>query len=153
MRFRRLLSLAGACLCGLSLLLGLLAPPPAWSGPVDWHEVPATAEGRQWWDAGSLRFNRQGQLTVLSRFQPAAQADEAGGAAGRPRPTQLYVMELDCGQELYRDISVNGLPRFRAEWQAASGDALSTETLRAACQAGRSQMSATASARGEASDG
>jgi hypothetical protein len=104
----------------------LLLPVAAWAGPVDWQEVPATEEGRQWWDAGSLRVSRDGHLSVLSRYQPSED-----GSRGR-----LYVMELDCDQELYRDTSVNGLPRFRAEWQAASVDALSTATLRQACLAG-----------------
>ena len=108
------------------LLAALLLPGVAWAGPVDWQEVPATEEGRQWWDAGSLRLSRDGHLSVLSRFQPSED-----GSRG-----QLYVMELDCDQELYRDTSVNGLPRFRAEWQAAAGDALSTATLRQACRAG-----------------
>jgi hypothetical protein len=121
-----------------ALLLGWwgLAPPVAWAGPVSWKEVPATAEGRQWWDGGSLRLSRQGNLTVLSRFQPAPPGAGAEGAAERPPASTLYVMELDCGQELYRDISVNGLPRFRAEWQAVAGDSLTTATLRAACRAG-----------------
>ncbi|MEB3321619.1 MAG: hypothetical protein VKI81_02230 [Synechococcaceae cyanobacterium] len=111
----------------LVLMLVLLLPaPPAAAGPVDWREVPATGEGRQWWDAGSLRVTRDGRLSVLSRFLPAG--DDARGS--------LYVMELDCEQELYRDTSVNGLPQFRAEWQAAAGDALSTATVRAACRAG-----------------
>ena len=104
----------------------LLRPAQAGAGPVDWHEVPATEEGRQWWDAGSLRITRDGHLSVLSRFQPSEE-----GSRG-----QLYVMELDCDQELFRDTSVNGLPRFGAEWQAAAGDALSTATLREACRAG-----------------
>lgn len=125
-------------LCSLPLALGLLAPLAAWAGPVSWMEVPPTPEGRQWWDAGSLRLSRKGALTVLSRFQPPAPEEEADATSppGRPAPSTLYVMELDCDQELYRDISVNGFPRFRAEWQTAAGDALSTAILRAACQAG-----------------
>lgn len=130
------LSLVGAVLAGLLLLVGLLEPPPAMAGPVEWREVPATAEGRQWWDAGSLRLSRSGALTVLSRFQPASPAPGAPGEQAKLPPAGLYVMELDCGQELFRDISVNGFPRFRAEWQAAGGDALGTAILRAACQAG-----------------
>lgn len=104
----------------------LLSPPPAAAAPVEWREVPAATEGRQWWDAGSLRVGRGGHLTVLSRFLPAE--PEGRGS--------LYVMELDCEQELYRDISVNGMPRFGAEWQPAAGDDLTTATLRAACAAG-----------------
>lgn len=122
-------------LCSLPLALWFLAPAPALAGPVSWIEVPPTQEGRQWWDGGSLRLSRNGALTVLSRFQPAPPEGEAE-ASGRPAPSILYVMELDCAQELYRDISVNGFPRFRAEWQTAAGDALSTAILRAACKAG-----------------
>jgi hypothetical protein len=132
---------------------------PALAGPVDWREVEATPEGRQWWDAGSLRRDRRGQLSVLSRFQPAApppeepspaaaatQAASAAPAAQspadsparlepRPQLGTLYVMELDCDQELYRDVSVNGIPRWGAPWQPAAGESLTMATLRAACAA------------------
>ncbi len=134
-------------LCSLPLALGLLVSLPAWAGPVSWNEVPPTSEGRQWWDGGSLRLSRSGALTVLSRFQPPASEGEADATnpSGRPAPSTLYVMELDCAQELYRDISVNGFPRFRAEWQTASGDALSTAILRAACEAGAPLFSSSTS--------
>ena len=194
----------------LLLLLGLLLlPPGVWAAPVSWIEVPPTAEGRQWWDAGSLHYNRAGHLTVLSRFQSApsleaqASASQAGplspaaappataprgndGPDGASRPagapgsapgeaaaapaldsatnagnttshgpagslpagldrraggsgatsiSRLYVMELDCDQSLYRDISVNGLPRFGATWQPTGSDDLTAEVLRQACAA------------------
>lgn len=127
----------------VSLLLALIllpigptAPPgqpvaflslirPALAGPVEWREVPAGPEGRQWWDAGSLRRDRRGRLSVLSRFQPAEEASNG----------RLYVMELDCDQQLYRDVAVNGLPRWGSEWSPAAGDSLTMETLRAACAA------------------
>jgi len=146
--------------------LQALLVQPALAGPVDWQEVPAGPEGRQWWDAGSLRRDRNGTLSVLSRFQPApeagaadpepavnagtadpepaveatpaqpARAEAAAPPTQRPQPLgTLYVMQLDCDQELYRDVSVNGLPRWRAPWQAAAGDSLTTATLRAACAA------------------
>jgi len=148
MRTHRRLGPVFALLAVLVIVLGVGAPPIAWAGPVEWNEVPATTEGRQWWDGGSLRLSRQGQLTVLSRFQPAPPAPEAGGQASRAAASTLYVMELDCGQELFRDISVNGLPRFRAEWQAVAGDSLSTEVLRAACRAGADLLAASAPGAG-----
>ena len=120
---------------------GLLNAAPVQAGPVDWQEVAASAEGRQWWDAGSLRVNRQGNLTVLSRFQPAAPEaaaeDEAtAGREARPPASSLYVMELDCGQNLYRDTSINGLPQWGSSWQAAGNDGLIEATIVAACAAG-----------------
>jgi hypothetical protein len=117
------------------LLVLLLAPPLAMAGPVDWQEVPATSEGRQWWDSGSLRFDRQGWLSVLSRFQPPAPATDDGEPAERPTIGTLYVMQLDCDQALYRDTSVNGLPRWQPEWRPVAGDGLMTSVLKEACAA------------------
>ena len=129
---------------GLLLLVISLAPlpwpapgnlAPAFAGPVDWQEVPASPAGRQWWDAGSLRRDRRGRLSVLSRFQPAEAAPVEGESAAPARSGTLYVMELDCEQELYRDVSVNGIPRWGAPWSLTGGDSLTTATLRAACAA------------------
>jgi hypothetical protein len=123
----------------LLLLLPLFGGTPieaAMAAPVDWHEVPATAEGRQWWDAGSLRIDRDGRLSVLSRYQAAAE-EPAGDQQQQTRgpAASLYVMQLDCDQQLFRDVSVNGLPRFRAEWQAVADDELGAAVIREACQA------------------
>ena len=104
----------------------LVPAPAAFAGPVDWHEVDATAAGRQWWDAGSLRSDRDGLLSVLSRFQPADPTAANG---------TLYVMQIDCGQALYRDTAVNGLPRWGAEWQPVSGDGLLEAVISQSCQA------------------
>jgi len=110
-------------LAGLLLVLSLPLAA-AWAGPVDWHEVQPTADGRQWWDDGSLRVNRNGMLSVLSRFQPS---DSDQG--------ELYVMEIDCGQRLYRDTAVNGLPRWGAQWQPVSGDGLIASVIDESCLA------------------
>ena len=134
MNRRRLLGLLTALMLYIALGLGLAEPASA--GPVDWHEVPATTEGRQWWDAGSLRLNRNGNLSVLSRFQPpATDGDQNPDPAGRPPAGTLYVMELDCGQALFRDTSINGIPQWGSHWQAAAGDGLIEETLAAVCAA------------------
>jgi len=143
----------------LALAVGLAAPALACAGPVDWQELPTTADGRQWWDAGSLRLTKSGNLSVLSRFQPAPErsgpeaatptgasgttpgdAEPAAGetAAGspRPRPSDLYVMEIDCDQLLFRDTSINGLPQWGSQWQPVGGDGLIEETVAAVCEAG-----------------
>jgi hypothetical protein len=123
----------------LCLLLSVMPIAPAWAGPVDWHEVPSTDDGRQWWDAGSLRVNRDGNLTVLSRFQPAPPSDQPlnpDGSERRAPASDLYVMEIDCGQQLFRDTSINGIPQWGSSWQAASRDGLIATTLEAACAAG-----------------
>jgi hypothetical protein len=136
---RRLTGLLAALLV---IGLWLAGAAAAWAGPVDWQEVEASADGRQWWDAGSLRFDRDGRLSVLSRFQPAPAPDAA--ADDRPPVGQLYVMQLDCDEELYRDTAINGLPRWGAPWQAAAEDDLTTRVLHAACAAARPMASTEA---------
>ena len=115
----------------LATLLAVLVleASPAWAGPVEWVEVPATEAGQQWWDSGSVRENREGLRTVLSRFTPAAVDGEA------PRNGELFVMQIDCAQKLYRDQQVNGIPRFRAQWQAAGSDELIVSVIGAVCDA------------------
>ncbi|MCP9889482.1 MULTISPECIES: hypothetical protein [Synechococcales] len=124
-------------IAALVLLVALFtgAAGPALAGPVDWHEVATTSEGRQWWDGGSLRRSRSGNVSVLSRFQPAATED-------KPRPvSDLYVMEIDCGQALFRDTSINGLPQFGAEWQPAAGDSLIASVIGEVCAAAPEALS------------
>jgi hypothetical protein len=127
--------LLGAALLVLVLLPTIprqAVPAVFAAGPVEWVELPAAEEGRQWWDRGSLRWTRDGHLSVLSRFSPAS-GEESGDRS--PSGT-LYVMQLDCGQGLYRDTSVNGLPRPGARWQLAAGDALLESLLQEVCAAG-----------------
>ena len=170
----------GCIVVWVSLLTPCL---PAWAGPVEWHEVAATSEGRQWWDSGSLRTNKSGNLTMLSRYQSipqstaqptakstakpiepsqstaqsTAQSTEAsqlieqsnnGQEAKQPNKiqdqatkqsprakTDLYVMEIDCGQRIYRDTSINGIPQFNATWLPSGGDQLIDAVLSEACSA------------------
>ena len=114
----------------LALLIVVLTQPvvaqPVFAGPVDWREVPSTSEGQQWWDAGSLRRTREGNVSVLSRY--SLKTEDESPALGT-----LVVMEIDCDQSLYRDTQKNGLPRFRADWEAPAEDDLITEVINAVC--------------------
>ena len=128
-------------LAGLVVWLGCL-PTVALAGPVNWHEVPSTAEGRQWWDSGSLRATKTGNLSVLSRFQPPNPGDSESGTTGESEPkpkrmADLYVMDIDCDQQLFRDTSINGIPQFKAEWLPSAGDNLISAVIEGSCTAAR----------------
>ena len=129
MKFLKGLLFAAALL----FLLSVIQPLPVFAGPVDWQEVDPTSDGRQWWDKGSLRLNRKGELTVLSRFN--ATPDESGKTA----TGSLYVMALDCDEKLYKDLQVNGLPKPRADWQLVGSEDLIAEVLEQSCAEASSQ--------------
>ena len=108
------------------VLMQMAVAQPGFAGPVDWREVPSTSEGQQWWDAGSVRRTREGNVSVLSRY--SLKTEDESPALGT-----LVVMEIDCDQSLYRDTQKNGLPRFRADWEAPAKDDLITEVINAVC--------------------
>ena len=45
-------------------------------------------------------------------------------------------MEIDCGQTLFRDTSINGFPQWNSSWRPAGPDGLIEETIAAVCAAG-----------------
>ena len=108
------------------VLMQMAVAQPVFAGPVDWREVPSTSEGQQWWDAGSVRRTREGNVSVLSRY--SLKTEDESPALGT-----LVVMEIDCDQSPYRDTQKNGLPRFRADWEAPAKDDLITEVINAVC--------------------
>ena len=108
------------------VLMQMAVAQPVFAGPVDWREVPSTSEGQQWWDAGSVRRTREGNVSVLSRY--SLKTEDESPALGT-----LVVMEIDCDQSLYRDTQKNGLPRFRADWEAPAKDDLITEVINDVC--------------------
>ena len=110
----------------IMVLMQTVVAQPVLAGPVDWREVPSTSEGQQWWDAGSVRRTREGNVSVLSRY--SLKTEDESPALGT-----LVVMEIDCDQSLYRDTQKNGLPRFRADWEAPAEDDLITEVINAVC--------------------
>jgi hypothetical protein len=146
----RFLQLLLASALGSLIGYGVLLMPclPAWAGPVEWHEVAASGEGRQWWDSGSLRTNKSGNITVLSRYQSIDQQIDSSQSPGQPNGAQgqaakqpnrnrtdLYVMEIDCGQRIYRDTSINGIPQFKGTWLPSGGDKLIDGVVSEACGA------------------
>ena len=112
------------------VLMQMAVAQPVFAGPVDWREVPSTSEGQQWWDAGSVRRTKEGNVSVLSRY--SLKTEDESPALGT-----LVVMEIDCDQSLYRDTQKNGLPRFRADWEAPAKDDLISEVINAVCSSER----------------
>ncbi len=118
----------GAFLIIISVIF--LVPLPhfgdTYAGPVEWKEVPSTKEGNQFWDAGSIRKNKQGYITVLTRFLPSS--NKSGNSS-----ESLYTMQMNCEAKLYRDTSINGIPRIRPAWKSPNSDGLINAVIDEVC--------------------
>ncbi len=97
------------------------------AGPVNWEEVNQTSEGRQWVDLGSIRMNKKGDFEALTRFRSTPRSE------GATEETNLYLMQINCKEALFRDTYVNGLPRINAKWKSPNGDQLILNVLDKVC--------------------
>ena len=121
---RRLVSISLAILLIISWSNASLAI----AGQVEWIEVPQSIEGRQWWDSGSLRQTKDGFRSVLTRFSAENLNEEDS------KVTRLYVMEIECDQRLFRDVSINGLPRLNPKWENSGDDSLINSVIDEVCE-------------------
>ena len=44
-----------------------------------------------------------------------------------------YSMQIDYKNNLFKDISINGVPQPKAKWESYNGDLLIKETIRIVC--------------------
>ena len=97
------------------------------AGAVNWDEVEATKEGRQWVDLGSIRTNKSGNIEVLTRFRPSP------NSKGKTPSANLFLMQINCKESIFRDTYVNGLPKINREWKSSKGDRMIENVLHKIC--------------------
>ncbi len=97
------------------------------AGPVNWEEVEPSEAGRQWVDLGSIKINKDGNFNVLSRFEVSSKTDQ------QPKKSSLFVMQINCSKNIFRDTYVNGIPKFSSEWHSGDGDSLIINVLNKVC--------------------
>tara|TARA_B100000212_G_scaffold291364_1_gene233074 strand:- start:54 stop:446 length:393 start_codon:yes stop_codon:yes gene_type:complete len=87
-------------------------------GEVDWLLLKENDDGKEWVDLGSIKKINNNELNVLTKyFQNPSKGKDKG-------ETNLYVMRINCDNRKYKDISVNGIPSFKAKWKNSNDDEL-----------------------------
>jgi len=87
-------------------------------GEVDWFLLKENNDGKEWIDLGSIKNIKNNQISVLTKYFQNPSDKEAKGE------TNLYVMRINCDNREYKDISVNGIPNFKAKWKKSNDDEL-----------------------------
>ena len=87
-------------------------------GEVDWLLLKENDDGKEWVDLGSIKKINTNELSVLTKY---FQNPSKGKVKGE---TNLYVMRINCDNREYKDISVNGIPSFKAKWKTSNDDEL-----------------------------
>ena len=96
-------------------------------GDVDWLLLKENNDGKEWVDLGSIRKINNNEISVLTKYFQNPNKDKVKGE------TNLYVMRINCETMEYKDISVNGIPSFKAQWKTSNDDELIDVVIDKSC--------------------
>ena len=87
-------------------------------GEVDWLLLKENSDGKEWVDLGSIKKFKSNEISVLTKYSQNPNKENVKGE------TNLYVMRINCDSREFKDISVNGIPSFKAKWKTSNNDEL-----------------------------
>ena len=111
----------------ISLNLLNLVPKVSAIGEVDWLLLKENNDGKEWVDLGSLKKINNNEITVLTKYFKNPSNEKSKGE------TNLYVMKINCDNREYKDISINGIPSFKATWKTSNDDELIDVVIDKSC--------------------
>ena len=94
---------------------------------VDWLLLKENDDGKEWVDLGSIKKINNNELSVLTKYFQNPSKEKLKGE------TNLYVMRINCDSREYKDISVNGIPSFKAKWNTSNDDELIDVVIDKSC--------------------
>ena len=96
-------------------------------GQVDWLLLKENNDGKEWIDLGSIKKIKNNEISVLTKFFQNPNKEKVKGE------TNLYVMRINCETREYKDISVNGILNFKAQWKTSNDDELIDVVINKSC--------------------
>ena len=94
---------------------------------VDWILLKENNDGKEWVDMGSIKKIKNNEISVLTKYFQNPSKKKVKGE------TNLYVMRINCDNREFKDISVNGIPSFKAKWKTSNDDELIDVVIDKSC--------------------
>ncbi len=104
-----------------------LVPKASAFGEVDWLLLKENSYGKEWVDLGSIKKLQNNEISVLTKYFQNPSKEKVKGE------TNLYVMRINCDNREFKDISVNGIPSFKAKWKTSNDDELIDIVINKSC--------------------
>ena len=98
------------------------------AGISNWIEVSKTSAGIQYWDKDSLKNKEKGIIEIKTKYLNL-DANNKGEIE-----ENIYTMKIDCLNNKYMDISVNGEKNIKAKWEDPYGDKLINDVITESCE-------------------
>ena len=96
-------------------------------GEVNWLLLKENNDGKEWIDLGSIKKIKNNEISVLTKYFQNPSKEKVKGE------TNLYVMRINCDNREFKDISVNGIPSFKAKWKTSNDDELIDVVIDKSC--------------------
>ncbi len=116
--------------CLLSLVIIMIYSNPSQNQALEsftWKEVKASELGHQWWDETKLQRTIKGNIRVFTKFD--LNTDNV------QEVNDIYTMEINCEDRLFRDTHINGIPETNSAWFTSEGDELIDNMINDVCSA------------------
>ncbi len=94
---------------------------------VDWILLKENKDGKEWIDLGSIKRLNNSELSVLTKYYENPNKVRATGK------TNLYVMRINCDNNYFKDISINGISNLNSKWMSSNNDELIDIVIERSC--------------------
>ena len=115
-------------LISMVLLILLLVPDMSFSNELnEWQEVASTSDGIQFINPKSISYDNKGFLSIETKYS------ELNPENQEIINTNIYEMQIDCENRLFKDISINGKLQKSSRWKDSKDDKLIKKTIINSC--------------------
>tara|TARA_B100001250_G_C19626566_1_gene711809 strand:+ start:122 stop:526 length:405 start_codon:yes stop_codon:yes gene_type:complete len=94
----------------------------------NWVEVSKTITGKQYLDKDSLINKGKGVIEIKTKY---IKTDDTYSELTEEN---IYIMEINCLTNKYKDISVNGKDNLSAKWEDPNEDKLINDVIKESCK-------------------
>ena len=94
----------------------------------NWVEVSRTPAGVQYLDRDSVDIEDKGIIELTTKYI------KIDSSTSKVIEENIYIMEINCMTNKFKDISVNGKKNLSAKWEDPNGDKLLEDVISDSCK-------------------
>ena len=95
---------------------------------INWIEVSKTSAGIQYIDRDSINTKGKGVIELTTKYLKIDTNNS------KEIEENIYIMNINCSTNKFKDISVNGKKILTAKWEDTNGDKLLDDVISDSCE-------------------
>ena len=121
------LLIRGLSICVISALIFLFNFIKVSAEEIDWIEVANTTNKIQYIDVNSIKYNKRGQLSVVTKYSELNPEDH------QIFNTNYFLIAVDCENRLFSELPLDGELKQVKNWIKPTNDKLIKKTIMSSC--------------------